>query len=177
MGNERPPSRLDSIDRHLRDPLKLRIALASVMLGGWYFLAFSPLTEKIAAAARDRASVETHLTLARDIEALRGASSALKDRVPQHTDTNQWAEYLLAGVRAFPVRLLRLEPQGTRKHGPFDVVLLQVELQGEYRDLDSVLAWIEGNERFLRVDTLAFQPSSGKSKGLDLKMTVVGISN
>lgn len=168
---------LETLDHRLRDPLQLRLALGLVLLGGWYFLAFAPLTERIEMSAKNRASVERHLALARDIESLRSVAAAFKDRLPTHTDTNEWVEYLLAGVRTFPVKLLRLEPQGVRKHGPFDVTLLQLELQGEYRDLDAVLAWIEENPRFLRVDSMSFLPASGKGKGLDLKLTVVGISN
>ena len=168
---------LKSLGRRLRDPLQLRIILGAALLSAWYGFVYVPMSGRIEQVAKNRAQVEAHLVLARDIEALRRTAEVFKDRLPAHTDTNEWVEYLLAGVRKFPVKLLRLEPQGIRKHGPFDVVLLQVELQGEFQDLDAVLAWLEVNPRFLRVDSLNFLPSSGKGKGLGLKLTVLGIAD
>ena len=36
----------------LRDPLKLRLVLCPVILGGWYFLFFSPLSDGMTATQR-----------------------------------------------------------------------------------------------------------------------------
>ncbi len=177
MNAERWAPILDNIDRRLRDPLQLRIVLAGGLLAGWYLLVFGPLSDRIEESKRNRVQIEAHVALARDIESLRTAADAFKDRVPSRTDTNEWVAYLLSGVRRSPVKLLRLEPQGIRKHGPFDLVLLQLELEGQYRDLDDVLAWIEGNPRLLRIDSMNFLPAGGKSEGLELKLTVVGIAN
>jgi hypothetical protein len=168
---------LKRLDRSLRNPLQLRIILAGSLLGAWYGLVYSPLSNRIVETAKNRGQVEAHLSLARDIETLRDTADSFKDRLPSHQTTNEWVEYLLAGVRKFPVKLLRLEPQGMRKHGPFDVALLQIELHGEFKDLDAVLAWIESNPRLLRVDSLNFLKAGGQAKGLDLKLVVAGLAD
>lgn len=168
---------LNSLNRRLRNPLQLRLILGGSLLAVWYGLVFVPLRSRIDKTARDRAQSEAHLSLARDIEALRTETKAFKGRIPTHADTNEWVEYLLGGVREFPVKMLKLEPKGMRKHGPFEVVALQIELQGSYRDLDAMLAWIEVNPRLLRIDSLVFEPSRGKAETLDLKLTVLGMAN
>ena len=166
---------LGTLDSHLRDPLKLRAALAAVALGGWYGLAFAPLSARVEESGKRRGQAEAHLELAREIEALRVAAADFKGRVPSRVDTNEWVEYVLAGVRRFPVRLLRLEPMGVRKHGPFNLAQLSLELQGTYRDLDAVLGWVESNPRLMRVDGLSIAPASGKGKGIDMKLNILGL--
>ncbi len=167
---------LANFQRRLRDPLQLRIFLGGAVLLAWYLLVFSPLRDQIEAASKNRAEAERHFTLAREIDSLRAVSEDFKSRVPNQTDTNEWVEYLLAGVRNYPVKLIRLEPRGALRHGPLEVVILQVDLEGNFPDLDAVLAWVEKNPRLLRIDTLNIAPSNGRSGGLTLKMTVMGVA-
>ena len=168
---------LKSLERRIRNPLQLRLIVGMAMLAVWYLLIYSPLSGGIETTAKERTQAEAHLTLARDIEALRAETKSFSDRLPTHTDTNEWVEYLLSGVRKFPVKMVKLEPKGMRKHGPYNVVILQFELQGGFRELDAMLAWIEGNPRLLRVDSLIFEPSRGKADSLDLKLTVLGMAD
>ncbi len=167
---------LDELDRRLRDPPQLRLALCAVMLAVWYGLIYSPLSARIEETVLDRTRTESHLTTALDIEALQRETAKVRGRIPAQTDPNEWVEYLLGGIRKFPVRMLKFEPQSMRKHGPFDVVVLKVELQGRYSDLDAVLAWIEVNPRLLRIDALALEPGRGETDSLVLRLTVLGIA-
>jgi Type II secretion system (T2SS), protein M subtype b len=166
---------LKSLKRRLRDPLQLRLFLGCGMLGSWCLVVYSPLSDGIEEAKRERTLAVAHLTMARDIEALRVQDAKYKPRLPTGTDPNEWVEYLLGGVRKSPIRLLKLEPQSLRKHGPYDVVVVRIEAQGSFADLTALLAWIETNPRLLRVDSLILQPTRGVGRDLVLNLTVLGV--
>ena len=114
--------------------------------------------------------------MASEIEALcaRGADK-FRDRLPQGTDPNEWVEYTLAGIRSFPLKLLKLEPQGVKKFGPFQIMVLRIEIQGSFADLERLLGWLEFNPRLLRIDVVNIQKSGGVEGGLTLRLTVLGV--
>jgi Tfp pilus assembly protein PilO len=166
---------LENLKRRLRDPLQLRLILGVGMLAGWASLVYLPISDGIEQAVQDRARAAAHSAVARDIEALRIQDAKYKARLPTATDPNEWVEYLLGGLRNSAVRLLKLEPQILRKHGPYDVVVVRIEAQGSYNDLSALLAWIETNPRLLRIDSLTLQPSRGLDGDVVLNLTVLGV--
>jgi Tfp pilus assembly protein PilO len=166
---------LINLGERLKDPLQLRIAITAVILAGWYFGIYEPIDAGISTAMKARTSIAAHTVLARDIEALRNEVDKLGPRLPTGTDTNEWVEYFLGSIREYPVRLLKLEPMGTKKHGPFTVITLRIELSGQYDDLIKMLEWIESNKRLLRVDAVGIDPSRLGAGSITLKLTVLGI--
>jgi hypothetical protein len=167
---------LKNLGERLKDPLQLRITVAAVFLFGWYFGIYEPLGASMRTSAKERTAVMTHMLLARDIEALRGEVDKLRPRLPIGADANEWVEYLLGAIREYPVRLLKLEPLGTKKHGPFAVIVLRIELSGQYDDLIKMLAWVESNDRLLRVDSVGIDPARSGGGAMTLKMTVLGVN-
>jgi hypothetical protein len=166
---------LINLGERLKDPLQLRIAIGAVLLAGWYFGVYGPLDVEISTAVKERTSIAAHMVLARDIEAIRSEVNKLGPRLPTGTDANEWVEYFLGSIREYPVRLLKLEPMGTKKHGPFTVIILRIELSGQYEDLIKMLAWVESNKRLLRVDAVAIEPGRLGVGAMTLKMTVLGV--
>ncbi len=160
----------------LHDPLQLRIALVVAMLVTWYVAVYSPIRERIDASAKEQAKSEAHLAVVREIEALKAQAAKFRDRLPPKSDANEWVEYVLGGIREIEaLKLLKLEPQGVRKHGPFDVLTLRIEIQGTFADLDAFLVWIEANPRLFRVDAVNLKPPIGFSGGLILQVTLLGV--
>jgi hypothetical protein len=166
---------LENIQTRLRDPLQLRLVVGGGMLAAWYLLAYAPLSQGIEQAARERTRAEDHLAVARDLEVLRIQEAKYQARLPIGTDPNEWVEYLLGGVRHSTVRLLKLEPQILKKLGPYEIVVIRVELQGSYANLSTLIAWIETNQRFLRIDSLTLQPMRSVDSDLTLGLTVLGV--
>lgn len=159
----------------LRNPIQLRFLVGVGMLAAWYFALFAPVSEGIAQAELDRQRHEAHLKLAREIEALRAQADKFRDRVPPGADKREWVEYMISGIRAFPVKLLKLEPQGTKTSGPFELLVLKVEIQGSFKDLEALLSWLEFNPRLLRIDVVNIQKGKGAGEGLLLRLTVLGV--
>jgi hypothetical protein len=165
-----------NLKNRLRDPLQLRVALVVSSLTLWYVAAYMPISGRMDATLTDLTKSEKHLGLVRDIEALRAQAAKFRDRIPSKTDPNEWVEYMLGGIRGYPpLKLLKLESQGMKKHGPFDVMILRIEIQGEFADLDGLLGWIETNTRLFRIDSVTLKPAMGNVGGLVLQLTVLGV--
>jgi hypothetical protein len=166
---------LDDLDRRMRDPIQLRLSLGVAMVAAWYLAIYAPLSERIEATTRDRGRTDAHLATAKAIVALRAEAEKYRGHLPPPADANEWVEYLVGGVRRFPVKVSKLEPLPMRKHGPFDVLALKLELLGTFAALDGLLAWIEANPRLLRIDAITFEPEQGDGRNLVLRLTVIGI--
>jgi hypothetical protein len=164
-----------TLKKRLHDPLQLRFAIVGTLLVAWYAAVYQPISAEIDAVSAARAKTEAHLALAREIEALRSQAAKFHDRLPPKGDSNEWVEYMLGGIRQYPIKLLKLEPQPRLKHGPFDLVVLKIEIQGSFADLDAFLGWIEANPRLFRVDLVDLHKGQGSVKGLALRLTVLGV--
>ncbi len=166
---------LRNLRARLKNPLQLRFILGGGLALAWYVGVYLPASAGIEEASRTRSAATAHAAVAREIQGLRAEMEKFRDRLPRGTDPNEWVEYVLAGLRDRPVRLLKLEPKGLRKHGPFNVVILQIELTGKFADLDAALAWIEDNPRLFRVDSATIDKGRGSNRDLILRLTVLGV--
>lgn len=163
------------IRRRLHNPLQLRIFLVAAMLGAWYFAAYGPIAAEIDRAARDRGRDERHLDLVRDVEKLRGEVAKYRKRLPASADPNDCVQHVLGGIRRTSMKLNKFEPQPVRKHGPFAVLPIRMELLGAYPDMDGFLSWIETNEHIFRVDSVTIQPHLGGRGILVMQLTLLGV--
>jgi hypothetical protein len=166
---------LKDLRKRLKDPLQLRFIVGGAMALAWYAGVSVPASSGIEQANRSRSAASAHAAVAKEIQGLRAEMAKFRDRLPGGTDPNEWVEYLLAGFRDRPVRLLKLEPKGVRKHGPFPLVILQIELSGRFADLDAALAWIEDNPRLFRIDSASIDRGRGGERELILRLTVLGV--
>ena len=83
-------------------------------------------------------------------------------------------QYVLAGVRKFPLKLTNLDSDDPQRVGPYEAVVLHVELAGGFQHLDAFLHWLESNHRLFRVDSAKIAPSRGERGGLVMQLTLLG---
>ncbi len=160
--------------KELHNPTRLRIALTCAMLLVGYAGIYVPASGEIDDTRRKLATEQKRLDLARDVERLREQCRAFKGRVPGKVDSNEWVQYVLGGIRRFPLKLILLDPEAPREVGPYKVVVLRIELEGGFTDLHAFVRWLETNERLFRVDALKLEPQRG-GEGLDMQLTVLGV--
>lgn len=153
---------LREIANRLRDPVRLRIALCGLALVVAYFGVYGPLSSRIEAATRKRQAAERRMTTAQDVEFLRAQAAMIESRVGPSSDANESVHYVLDGIRALPVQLVRLDSDAAVSVGPYEAVVLRVELEGRVQHLDAFLEWLETNERLFRVDSFKLRSSRGK---------------
>ena len=165
-----------SLSQRLQDPVQLRMFFTGLVLLIGYGAIYVPLSESIAGESRMLAEQEKRHQLAVAIDHLEQQRVKVADRLPKETDTSQWMQYLLGGIRQWPVQLHSLDPKPQRRIGPFPVDEFQIELEGEFDHLDAFVHWIETNTRLLRIDRIKLKPSRENERRLVLSLTVLALN-
>ncbi len=166
---------LNAIWARLHDPLQLRAFLCGTLLLLWYVGGYGHFAAGVEETTRATAREKRHLDLASDIETLRAQVERFDDRLPRNTDPNEWVEYVLGGIRKYPLKLVALTPAPVRSHGPYNLVALRIELEGAYPDLDRLLVWLESNERLFRVESIRIEPHRANNGVIVMQLFVLGV--
>jgi hypothetical protein len=172
-GDQRSGLKAQILER-LHNPVQLRAFITALVLLGGYAGIYMPLSDGIQETTRKLAKEKKHLDLARDIEHLRAQYENFKHRVPDKSDSNEWVRYVLGGVRRFPLKLATLDSEPVRNVGPYKAVVLRIELEGAFLDMNGFLGWLETNERLFRIDAVRIQPHRS-GNGLVMQLTVLGV--
>lgn len=165
---------VQKLAERLRDPIQFRIFVMMIVLAIGYVGVYMPLEGRITETTQRLARAKEHQDLVNDIDMLKAQVDRVVARLPKNTDTNEWIEYVLRGVRQFPVKLTALDSENPRQVGPFEAVVLRVKVQGEYHGMETFLKWIETNERLFRVDKIIVKKARGTDK-LEMDVTILGL--
>ncbi|MHC4398928.1 MAG: type 4a pilus biogenesis protein PilO [Planctomycetota bacterium] len=165
---------LKKLIERLHDPVQLRVLITAVMVVVGYFAIYTPLNGHIEETTRKLGDDQRRQTLARDVEQLRAEVAKFQSRLPEQTDINEWVQYVLGGIRKFPLKLVNLDSGKPQQLGPFEAVVLNVELSGRFRDLDAFLHWLATNERLFRLDSAKIAPSRNEGDELMMQLTLLG---
>lgn len=136
-------------------PLKLRGAISVIMLVGWYFGAYAPISTQIEEAKQQLAAEVERRQLGQDVEKLRGDLERIQPRIPPDTDRNSWLQFLMDGIRAQPIRLVSLEPGSTTEIGPYKAAQVTITVEGAFADGEKLLRWIETIPRLHRINLIS----------------------
>jgi hypothetical protein len=159
----------------LHDPLQLRICVIVVVLGVGYGAVYQPLSNKIDETTRKLDRDRKLLELAENLEQLQKQYHYFEDRVPQ-SDAKEWVQYVLEGIRRFPLKMAKLDFRPSKRMGPYRIIVLQIDLEGSFFELDRFLRWLESNHRVLRADELMMAPGRSQD-GMIMRVTVLGMTN
>ena len=167
-------ARAKLLDR-LHDPIQLRVFLVVALLLVWYGAVYMPKSGEVDETTRAMARDRKRLALATEIESLRAQVGRFQGRLPEKRDPNEWVQYVLGGIRRYPLKLVSLDPDELKDLGPFKLIVLRVELEGWYHDVDAFIRWLEANPRLFRVDIAALQPHRSGNGRLVMQLTVLGV--
>jgi Tfp pilus assembly protein PilO len=158
----------------LNSPVQLRVLLAVLIFGGWYAGFCSPMSAAIDERTRRADRERKRLELAGEVERLRAQVDRFQARLPLKTDPNEWVQYMLGGVRGFPLRLLMLDTDGEKDVGPYKAQVVKMQVEGGFHDVDAFLRWIETNTRLLRIDSVRITPTKDGRK-VEAHLVVLGV--
>jgi hypothetical protein len=159
----------------LRSAGRLRAVSTGLMLLVGYAGIYLPLSARIDETVRNLKNERKRQDLCCEVECLRAQVETFAARLPQKTDTNEWVQYLLGGVRKLPLHLLALDSGTPQRVGPYESVVFHVELEGAYRDLDAFLYWLETNQRMFRVDLAKIVPARDGKGRVVMQLTLSGL--
>jgi hypothetical protein len=165
----------DQLINRLYDPAQLRVFTTGVVLLAGYTGIYMPLSDRIETASR-KLDVETkRLDLARAIEDLRSLHEKFKGRIPEKSDANEWVQYVLGGIRRFPLKLAAWDSDPLREIGPYKILVLRLEIEGVFLDMNRFVGWLETNDRLFRVDSLRIQPHRSGNGTMVMQLIVLGV--
>jgi Tfp pilus assembly protein PilO len=170
-----PPDLKSRLIERLHDPVQLRIFTTVAILVVGYLAVCMPLGGKVYEAAGELAAQRQLTELASAVEHLRGELAKYQGRLPKQVDTKEWVEYVLEGIRRFPLRMTQLTCEAPRDIGPYKAVVLRIDLEGDFHDMDGFLRWMESNRRLFRADALRICPSLADRNVLVMQLTVLGV--
>jgi hypothetical protein len=174
--DERRSDLKSNLLERLHDPLQLRICVLIVVLAGGYFGVYVPLNGKIIETTRKLDRDRKMLDLADSIEQLQKQSRQFEGRVPQQADSKEWVQFALEGIGHLPVNLISLNCKEPKEIGPYKAVMLQIQLEGTFFELDQVFRWLESNQRLLRADDVKLAPGRGAQGTITMQLTLVGMT-
>lgn len=162
------------LDR-LHDPVQLRTLTTVIVLLIAYAAVYMPLADQIEATSRTLAAETRRLDAAREIESLRAQYQKFQKRLPEKSNPDEWVEYILGGVRRFPLKMVQFDADKLREVGPYKAVAFRVELEGAFPDMNGFLNWLETNDRLFRVDLVRIQPHRSGNGTMVMTLTVLGV--
>ena len=156
----------------LGEPAKMRLALVGVLTGLAIVAIYMPLSDQIDQNQRLLAAEKKRFDVIKDVESLRREVALCRPRIGQKSDTNEWVNYLLGGMRQARVKLRDMGLKEPQRIGPYKAISLSVEVQGEYGQLKKFVEWLDQSERLLRVDTVRIERLPN---GVVMKLYVLGL--
>jgi Tfp pilus assembly protein PilO len=174
--NERRSSTKAKLLERLHDPVTLRLFVMSTVLLIGYVTIYLQMSDRIAATKRKLKRDDHLIELAVRMEKLQEQYRTFEARVPQQTDGKEWVQYVLEGIRRFPLTLTKLDCREPKVVGPYRAIVLQIELEGSFLDMDKFLRWLESNERLMRADEMTIAPAGESGDSMTMRLTVLGLT-
>ncbi len=159
----------------LHDPLHLRAAVTGTVVLVAYLGIYTPLSGQIEQTGAEVRHARKLLELAVEVESLRSQYQSFRGRLPKQSDPNEWVQYVLGGLRRFPLKLAALDCDPPRGMGPYKAVVMRMELEGGFFAMDAFLRWLESNERLFRLDSLKIAPSRSGNEIQVMQITLLGV--
>ena len=179
MAEESTPTskRSQSTAAKWAERLRGRSRMAVAAIGGVFLVGFlgvsRPLGQRIDTANERLSKAVTRAILGSDVHELRRQSSLYAKKLPRGVDTADWTNYLLTGIRAERVKLIRMDPKDVKSLGPCKVLSWQIDMQGDFESLARVVSTMENGQRLVRIDRLVLQNANGQ---LAMTLLVKGLA-
>lgn len=167
-------SELNQVAEVLRDPFKMRLAVAGVTLAVMSFVINDPLQGKMQATKRDLTQLKSTVRAAEEVMLLRDHMEQVEDRIFKGKGNDAVLSHLIELIRRKPVDLMRIDAETPQKLGPLHSVRVSIEVLGSYESLLQLLHDFDSDHYLIRVEDVAIKPPtqirSTSSMNVDLRI-------
>jgi Tfp pilus assembly protein PilO len=163
-----------TLEKYLNEPAKMRLAVVVALFVAGIMLIYMPLSDKL---AQQRSLIATERSRAEAIElleSLQEQTDAYRSRIPENVDANNWAKYVLDLLRDRKLRLRDMSTKPRRKAGPYEAVVLCVEVEGPFNKIRDFIEDLESSDRLLRIDVVRLEKEKDT---IIAKLTILGLMN
>lgn len=163
------------IEEILRDPLRLAVSLAAVVLVVGFGGVLKPLQGRIDDSRGMLTEASGIAETVRDIALLVRQEEAYRDRLHVGYDLVEWQDYVLHAIDDADCELGSMESGDVKRMQDFRIIELPLVVRGQYSDLRDFIDRMERGSRLVRFDHLVLEP--GPTTGLTLRCTLRGMAS
>jgi hypothetical protein len=151
------------------------MVLAGMTVAVAYLAIYVPLGDRIVVASRALKAAQMRERAAEETDLLGSQVERIQPRLGPKPEANETIGYVLDGIRRLPVKLVELDSGGTLDVGPYEALILRIEVSGAMQHLDALLAWIETNQRLFRVDSMHLEPPREQEHAPVLRLKLLAL--
>lgn len=163
------------VEELLRDPLRLAVSLAALILVVGFAGVLRPLQGRIDDSRGMLTEASGIAETVRDIALLVRQEDAYRDRLHVGYDLVEWQDYVLRAIDDADCELGTMESGDVKRVQDFRIVELPLVVRGDYSDLRDFIDRLERGERLVRFDHLVLEPGNGS--GATLNCTLRGLAS
>ena len=147
------------VTEQLRDPFRMRIAVALVMAVIMFFAISEPLHGRTKKSRRELQQLREKVKTAEEVMLLQDALEQIDSRIIQGEGNDAVTGFFINLFRDSDVDVLKINAEAPQRMGPIFSVRATLDLTGEYSELNEALYQLESQPELVRVETLQINPA------------------
>jgi type IV pilus assembly protein PilO len=163
------------------------IALAVLIAAGMYFTVISENDTKIKQKEDEFKEIQTKLTktravvkrkkeAARQLKLVSAKWDQAKKMLPTEASISTLLTTLTKRSSKNEVKIKHLKPQGRQSKEKYDVIRIEMQVQGSYHDIGRFMAALNNMERIVNVENLRLSPGRSTQKDKDAEAFFIDAS-
>ncbi|MGB7344008.1 MAG: hypothetical protein WBD20_07330 [Pirellulaceae bacterium] len=163
---------LDQAAEHLRDPLRMRIAVAGVALVVMFFAVSEPLHGRIKDRKRDLNDLENTTKVAEEVLLLRAHMDKVEPGILRGGNNDAIRSHLINLVRAEDTDLIRIDASAPERLGPIESIHVKMAVSGSFSALSRLLQNIESSPLLTRIESIDISPAEKDKKSTSMNLSL-----
>lgn len=163
---------LAQVAQHLRDLVRMRLAVALVTLAVMFFAVSEPLHGKAKQHRRDLQQLKDKVKLAEEVQLLQDSLKRVDPLVMKGDGNDVVSNFFIELFRQQPSSLLQIRVEAPKRLGPIYSVRVSLDVEGEFDELNQAIHRLESESQLLRVESLKNRPNERGDTRPMMQLTV-----
>ena len=163
---------LEQVATHLRNPIRMRMAVAGVALAVMFFGVSEPLQGRMKQQKRELTDLENTAKIAQEVVLLRSHLEAVQEGVMVGESNDEVTSFLIDLVRNESVDLMRIDSESPARLGPMESVRVSLDVTGSFDSLIRLLNQLEGGTYHIRIDNLVINPAERNRQAPSMQLSL-----
>ncbi|QDT13326.1 GspMb/PilO family protein [Planctomycetes bacterium K23_9] len=164
---------LQQVAQHLRNPLRMRMAVAGVALAIMFFAVSEPLHGRMKKQKRELADLENTAKVAQEVVLLRAHLEAVQPGIMAGDSNDAITSHLIDLVRGESVDLMRIDTEAPSRMGPLESVRVSMDVTGSFDSLSRLLQQLESGVYLLRIESVSIKPAERNRRTPSMQLSLL----
>ena len=163
---------LEQLAEHLRNPFRMRMAVAGVAVVVMFFGVSEPLQGRMKKQKREVADLENTAKIAQEVVLLRSHLDAVQSGIMVADDNDAITSHLIDLVRNESVDLMRIDTEAPSRLGPLESIRVSMDVTGSFESLTRLLHQLESGIYLTRIENLVINPAERNRKTPSMQISL-----